>query len=371
MTSGLITLDLDGCVESLNAAAASIIGRQWAEVQGASFRQLFASNVQFVQVIEASRRHRTSLTTPRVDFCRPDGSHIHLSLRTAMLQDHATNIVGLLAIFEDLSPMRLLEQRLNRADRLAALGQMAAGIAHEVKNPLASVHTFVQLVSRRHEDASFIEKFDRIVPRELNRINLIVEEMLELARPTRLQNKQTQITPILRRVIEVYAERMQQQHIDLKTDFATSLPEMMLDAEQLYRGFANIILNAIEAMGTGGELRITCRPAPKALVDFAAPGIQQAHACQQPGSAQPIDVFTSDLEIIFVDSGPGIPPEQLNLVFTPFHTTKPKGTGLGLAITHKIMEDHGGSMQIDSQVGDGTTVTIRLPASSPPFPSEA
>ncbi|MCZ6872525.1 MAG: ATP-binding protein [bacterium] len=369
MTSGLITLDLDGCVEIFNATAATITGLQFAAVQGASFRKLFANNAQFVQVLEASRQHCTSLTTPRLDFCRRDGSHIPLSLRTAMLQDHAANIVGLLAIFEDLSPLQLLEQRVQRADRLASLGQMAAGIAHEVKNPLASIHTFVQLVSRRHQDAGFMERFDRIVPREINRINLIVEEMLELARPTRLQSERTKIVAVLQRVTEVYSERMQQQHIELKTDFSTSLPELMADAEQLYRGFANITLNAIEAMASGGELSITCRPTPRALVDFAAPGLQQTHHSVPADTVPPIDLFTSDVEIIFVDTGQGIPPEQLDLVFTPFHTTKPKGTGLGLAITHKIIEEHRGSMQIASQVGHGTTVTIRLPTSPQPLPS--
>jgi two-component system nitrogen regulation sensor histidine kinase GlnL len=370
MASGLFTLDLDGRVETFNAMAESITGIRAEQVKGISFELLLTNNIQFAQIIAASRQHRIPLTTTRLDYCRHDGRHLPLSLRTAMLQDHAGDTVGLLAIFEDLSPLQTLEQRLHRADQLASLGQMAAGIAHEVKNPLASIRTFVQLVSRKHSDSGFIEKFDRIVPRELDRINLIVEEMLELARPAHLQLKKIEIVPVVQRVIEVYSERIRHQKIELKTHFSVALPAMWGDVEQLQRAFANITLNAIEAMATGGELRITCRPAPKALVDFAAPASEQQGNAVNPDTDEsdeyaPLDLYASDLEILFNDSGPGIPPEQLDMVFTPFHTTKPKGTGLGLAITHKIIEEHGGSMQITSRVGHGTTVTVQLPASLP------
>ena len=247
---------------------------------------------------------------------------------------------------------------------------MAAGIAHEVKNPLASIRTFVQLVSRKHEEPSFVEKFDRIVPRELDRINHIVEELLELARPARLQCTPIEVFDVLQRVIEVYTERMLQQHIELKTDFAASLPSLLADAEYLYRSFANITLNAIEAMSTGGEFTIVCRPVPKALVDFAAPGLRQPLDNSQTVTP-PLDLYSSDIEVVFSDTGEGIPTEQLDMIFTPFHTTKPTGTGLGLVLTHKIIEEHGGGMHITSRVGHGTVVTVTLPASTPRAPPSA
>ena len=131
--------------------------------------------------------------------------------------------------------MQTLERRLHRADRLAALGQMAAGVAHEIKNPLASVRTFAQLVSRKHHDSRFVEKFDRIVPQELDRINFIVEELLELARPARLHCAPVALPALLQRVVEIYSERLQQQSIQLKTDWAAALPPLLADAEQLHR----------------------------------------------------------------------------------------------------------------------------------------
>jgi two-component system sensor histidine kinase AtoS len=361
LTSGLFTLDLDGCFETFNARAETITGWQGTEVQGQPYQQVFADNVPLLHVIEASRRHYTSLTAPRLEFCRRDGQRVPLALRTAMLQDHEARTMGLLAIFEDLSPLQTLERRLHRADRLAALGQMAAGIAHEIKNPLASIRTFTELVSRKHQDPNFVERFDRIVLREIDRVNLIVEELLELARPTRLQYTQVAVPSLLHRVVEAYSERLQQQHILLKTDFAAPIPALEADAEQLYRGFANIVLNAIEAMPMGGELRIACQPVPRSLFDVAVPGDREVFTEPPAGASVALDQYATDIEVVFSDTGEGIPAEQIDTLFTPFYTTKPKGTGLGLALTHKIIEEHRGHIRITSRVGHGTVVTVTLP----------
>lgn len=365
MTSGLFTLDLAGRFETCNATAETIIGRRLADLRGHSYEHVFTDNAQFAQVLEMSRYHGTPLTMPRLDFRRGDGRVVPLALRTAMLHDHDGHTVGSLAVFDDLSPLQTLEQQLRRADRLASLGQMAAGIAHEIKNPLASIRTFAQLVSRKHHDPSFIEKFERIVPRELERINLIIEELLELARPARLHYAPVDIATVLQRVLEVYGERMQQQNVRLKTMFAANVPPLLADAEQLYRGFANIVLNALEAMPTGGELHVTYRSVPKMFTDFTASGFRNPRVESAADASETLEVCTSAVEVVVSDSGEGIPPEQLDMVFTPFHTTKPKGTGLGLALTHKIIEEHHGSIHMTSQVKRGTVVTVTLPAATP------
>lgn len=365
MTSGLLTLDLEGRIETFNAMAETITGLRSNDIRGQPAHQVFGDNAQFLQVLETSRQHRTPLTAPRLEFCRQDGQRVPLALRTAMLQDREGRGGGLLAIFEDLSFIQMLERRLHRADRLAALGQMAAGVAHEIKNPLASVRTFAQLVSRKHHDRRFVEKFDRIVPQELDRINFIVEELLELARPAHLRCAPVALPALLQRVVEIYSERLAQQSIRLKTDWSTALPPLLADAEQLHRSFANIVLNAIEAMPSGGELTILCRPVPKALIDFATPGTSGTSSDSQDNVPLALDLYATDIEIVCKDTGVGIPPAQLDEVFTPFWTTKPKGTGLGLALTHKIIEEHGGTIHLSSEVGHGTTVIIRLPSAPP------
>jgi PAS domain S-box-containing protein len=360
MTSGLLTLTLDGCFAMFNTMAETITGLSGTEVRGQHYRHVFADNMPCVRVLDASRLHQTSLTAPRLDFCRHDGRHVSLQLRTAILQDRDSQPVGLLAIFEDLSPIQALESQLRRADRLATVGQVAAGLAHEIKNPLASVRTFAQLVSRKHHDIKFVEQFDRVVLRELDRVNGIVEELLELARPARLRYADVSIQTILERIVDAHAERVQQQQIVCKTDFAAALPPLQADAEQLHRAFGNIVLNAIEAMPEGGELSLTCRPVPTSLFNMVLSGADEMLSKARE-KASTLDQYATDLEVVCHDTGGGIPAEHLDAVFTPFHSTKPKGTGLGLALTLKIVEEHRGTIRIASRVGHGTTVTVLLP----------
>lgn len=361
MTSGLFTLDLHGRFETFNTTAEAITGLRDMEVRGQHYQHVFVDNTPFVRLLDASYRHQTPLTVPRLEWCRPDGSHVPLQLRTAVLQDRENQTIGLLAIFEDLSPIQALEGKLRRADRLAALGQMSAGLAHEIKNPLASIRTFAQLVSRKHQDSKFIEQFDRVVPRELDRVNGIIEDLLGLTRPTRLQYAPVSIPTILQQVVEIYAQRLQQQQIVCQMDVAEALPPLQADAEQLYRAFINIVLNAIEAMPDGGALSLVCRPVMTSLFDVVSsdPEVLSSPPDQTSLSLGP---FATDIEIVCCDTGAGVPPEQIDALFTPFYTTKPKGTGLGLALTLKIIEEHRGSIRMTSQVGRGTQVTVLLPS---------
>ncbi len=359
MTSGLFTLGLDGCFETFNAAAATIMGWHGAKVRGEHYQTVLAPHPQFQHVIEASYQGRVPLTLPRLELPRPDGSALPLGLRTAMLLDHnGDTVVGLLAIFEDLSPMETLERQLRRADRMANLGLVAAGLAHEVKNPLTSVRAFVQLVRQKHDDLNFIEQFDRIVLHEVDRINAIVEELLDLTRPAPLHRQPMQLVELLQRVMDTYAEQMRQQRVQLETDWPDDLPVLHADAEQLHRVFGNLTLNALEAMPEGGSLSLTCRSIPRSLGDQVVPsyeGVVYSGVLDE-------DRYATELEVVFRDTGVGIPMEQLDALFTPFYTTKKRGTGLGLALTHKILEEHGGRIHIASDVGEGTTVTVVLPS---------
>jgi two-component system sensor histidine kinase AtoS len=361
MTSGLFTLDLDGCFETCNAMAATLMGWNTAEIKGQYYQDVLAPHPQFVQVIETSHRHRVPLTVPRLELEWPNGNRMPLGLRTAMLHDRDGNsVIGLLAIFEDLSPIQALERQLRRADRMANLGTVAAGLAHEVKNPLTSVRAFVQLVRQKHDDSNFMEQFDRIVLHEVDRINNIVEELLDLTRPAPLHRVSMDVLALLRRVTDTYAEQMCQQNVALKADWPDTAALLEADTEQLHRVFGNITLNALEAMPEGGTLSITCRAVPRSLGHMVAPGYEDRI---NPGELHQ-DHYATDIEVVFRDTGVGIPADQIDTLFTPFYTTKKRGTGLGLALTHKIIEEHGGRIHITSDVGQGTAVTVMLPSSA-------
>ncbi len=166
------------------------------------------------------------------------------------------------------------------------------------------------------------------------------------------------ILDLLGRVAEAHTEMMVQQSVSLETDWSPMMPTINADPEQLQRAFGNLVLNAIEAMPEGGDLGIVCRTAPKSITDIMS---SDAAATRAAADYEP---YTADVEVTVRDTGVGIPPEQLDDLFTPFFTTKRKGTGLGLALTHKIIEEHGGSIQIASELKKGTAVTVRLPAAA-------
>jgi two-component system sensor histidine kinase AtoS len=209
---------------------------------------------------------------------------------------------------------------------------VAAGLAHEVKNPLTSVRAFVQLVRQKHDDRNFMEQFDRIVLHEVDRINNIVEELLDLTRPAPLHRVPMDILALLRRVTDTYAEQMRQQNVTLKADWPDRATLLEADTEQLHRVFGNITLNALEAMPEGGTLHISCRTVPRSLDHMVLPGYEDGI---NPGDLHQ-DHYATDIEVVFRDTGVGIPADQLDALFTPFYTTKKRGTGLGLALTHKI-----------------------------------
>ncbi len=360
MTSGLMALDLNGHLETLNETAKTLLLGVGSTVvaEGRHYSQVVPAESLFGQIIERALQSQTPINVPRLEFVRTDGDAVPLGLRTAMRHDHSQTC-GLLVIFEDLSPVQALERRLRQADRLAAVGQVTAGLAHEIKNPLTSVRAFVQLVRQKHTDAKFIEQFDRIVLHEVDRINGIIEELLDVTRSRPLQHQPMDILDLLGRVAEAHTEMMVQQHVRLETDWSATPPSINADREQLQRAFGNLVLNAIEAMPEGGALGIECCTAPKSITDIVT---SDAVATR---SAPEYEPYTTDVEVTVRDTGVGISADQLDDLFTPFFTTKRKGTGLGLALTHKIIEDHGGSIHIASEFGQGTAVTVRLPAAAP------
>lgn len=249
-----------------------------------------------------------------------------------------------------LARVRELEDRLRRADRLAALGTMAAGIAHDIRNPLTSILIFSQLMSLHHDDPDVRAKFDRVVPRELERVQAVIEDMMELARSSALHLEPTNMNEVVAQVLELYESQAATQGVKISRELGADLPCSMVDRKRMHRCFSNIVANAIQAMPKGGDLKVQTGVVPAAVFpdprgSTTAPSVQSAPA----------------VRLVFSDTGQGIPPERLSRIFDPFYTTKEKGLGLGMAITHRIIEDHKGTIDVQSQVALGTTFTIHFP----------
>jgi len=234
-------------------------------------------------------------------------------------------------------------ERMKERDRLAALGQMAAGLAHEIRNPLGSIKGAAQYLQPGHTAAATREgtrEFLDIIIEEVNRLNKIVSQFLDYARPYRGEQRQLDVAEVLKKTLALFAKEAEDHgKVEIITDFADRMPPVRADAEQLLQVFLNLSLNALQAMPGGGKLWIST-----ALRRSTRRG-----------------AVTAFLEIRFRDAGVGIPAGDLKNLFIPFFTTKEKGTGLGLPISQRIIENHGGTIEVRSQPAEGATFTVLLP----------
>jgi len=223
-----------------------------------------------------------------------------------------------------------LHQGLVRSESLAALGTMAAGMAHEIKNPLASIKGMTQVLPENMEDKEFIKDFTDLVPRQLDRINKIVENLLKVGKKIKLEKKNINLVNLVNEVLDFYANLCRKKGIEVKRNL-DQLPEIYADPEQLQQVFTNLVLNSVQAMPEGGVLEVTGEQGRGRLV------------------------------IQVSDTGVGIPSDKLEKIFDPFFTLKEEGSGLGLFTAFRVLQEHGGAIEVESQVGKGTKFTLWLP----------
>jgi len=344
VTSGIVTVDLDGRVVTLNPAAELLTGWFAGEVLGRYCTEVFARTEEMGDVLMETLASRAPITNVSLTLRRRNGTELPIELSTAPLKGGDGKDLGVVAVFRDLSAVRQLESRLRRSDRLAALGTLAAGLAHEIKTPLTSILIFSRRLARQFEDPGFRERFQSVVPRELERINDFVERLLQLARPVPLTFTLVRLPALVDRVVELYANQIESRAIAVHRAYARDVPPIQADEKALYRALVNLVTNALEAMDVGGRLTVR--------VGWAeGDGV---HAARRRA-------FSRRVLIEVEDTGAGIAGDEVDRVFNPFFTTKDTGTGLGLALTHKIVEDHGGTIDFRSTPGTGTVFRIVLP----------
>jgi len=342
LTTGIVTVDLEGRVVTLNPAAELMTGFFAGEVRGRYCTEVFAHTPDLAELLMETLASRVAVPGVTLTLRRRNGRAMPVELSAAPLRGGESKELGVIGVFRDLTRVRQLEDRLRRSDRLAAIGELAAGLAHEIKNPLTSLLTFSRHLARRFEDPGFRQKFLSVVPRELERINTIVERLLELARPARLTFKPLRLPALLERVLELYGDRLEAQSIRVVRDWRRDVPVVWVDQEALYRALVNLVANALDAMPRGGRLTLRVAWSDAETLASARAG-------------------TRRVAVEVEDSGTGIEPADLDRIFNPFFSTKEGGTGLGLALTQKIVEDHGGSIDVRSGLGAGALFRIVLP----------
>jgi two-component system sensor histidine kinase PilS (NtrC family) len=335
MRSGLVTTDLRGHIITFNRAAEEITGYRASDVRGNNVFAIFGDIEKQIEAGLESIRTRTRL--PRFDIgCKTaDGREIHLGFSVAPLVDEAENSRGYVLTFQDLTEVMELEREVRRQERLAALGKMAAGLAHEIRNPLASMRGSVQVLASELSFSQDQSQLMQIVLRESDRLNRIVSDFLTYARPPKIERTVTDLAGLLSETIALLrnSPELRSDH-SIGEEYPDQPVHYQGDPNQLRQIFWNLARNAIQAMPDGGELHVSLDARPN-----------------------------RDVTIAFSDSGTGMSREQKERLFEPFNSSS-GGTGLGMAIIYQLVRDHSGDVIVESTPGIGTRIAIKLPASA-------
>ncbi len=278
---------------------------------------------------------------------RFDDRGVIVRASTSIFRGEDRQVLGALMVLTDITALKRLELQIRRSDRLASLGTLSAGMAHEIKNPLVSIKTFAQLLPERYQDSDFRETFSNLIGHEIDRIDSLVNQLLRFARPAKPHLKPMHVHEILEKSLLLIGHRLYQKDIKLTRFWDANVDTIRADADQLEQVFLNFFINAMDAMKRGGELTVGTQ--------IGSDEEWVAAIAQGNGGSQEV------LRITIRDTGEGIRGEDIPHVFDPFFSTKDYGTGLGLSVVHGIIQEHGGQIEVESELKKGTAFHILLP----------
>ncbi len=341
MRGGVVAVDQAGAIKTINASATEIFG---ALPTGRHYSALSAPlDRVFQQCLTEGRGvgdFETAVTSP-------SGETISVAISASCLETPDGGQCGAVAMIHDLTQIKRLEQNVQRADRLSSIGMLAAGMAHEIKNPLVSVKTFTQLLLTKFDDEDFRTTFADVVPHEVDRIDTIVSRLLDFARPKPVMFAQQDIIQVIEETLALIANQARKFNITIKRDYTDESIPVYGDEQQLHQVFLNLFLNAMDAMKAhgSGTLKVA------------------AHYDHRRFHNHEEDAFTESecVRIVISDTGCGIAQEHIEYLFTPFFTTKVEGCGLGLSVVHGIVMEHRGEIDVESVPGSGSSFSITFP----------
>ena len=330
MPIGLIALDDQHRIAAFNHTAEAVLQR--------SFREVIGKDAEFTLPPELCAELRyleiqDQVIEKEIDCTAGDGKIVPLEVGASLLEDENKTFLGYVILFKDLTEVRALRKEIERSRRLASVGRLAAGVAHEIRNPLSSIKGFATYFKERYQKVPEDQNTANIMIQEVDRLNRVVGQLLEFARPVKISPQPTILENLINDSIRLVEPQAKEKQISVRHKTTAPMNKVLVDSDRINQVLLNLYLNAIESMESGGEL-----------------DVQLSH-----GNAR------QDIEIRVSDTGCGIQKDDLTKIFDPYFTTKSSGTGLGLAIAHNIVEAMDGTIKVESQPGKGTTFTLRLP----------
>jgi nitrogen-specific signal transduction histidine kinase len=343
LTTGVIAAGANECVTVFNNEAGQITGLDPRDIIDGS-----------IDILPPGLRQILSDTLQTGD--RQENGELVLSLgdhnavvraSSSIFHGEQREMLGALVVLTDITALKRLELQIRRSDRLASLGTLSAGMAHEIKNPLVSIKTFAQLLPERYQDSDFRNTFSNLIGHEIDRIDSLVNQLLRFARPAKPVLKPMHVHDVLEKSLQLVGHRLYQKEIKLTRSWGADVDTIRADADQLEQVFLNFFLNAMDAMNRGGELTVG--------TEIRAANEWVTAISGTNGKSREV------LRVTIRDDGEGIRNEDIPHVFDPFFTTKDYGTGLGLSVVHGIIQEHGGQIEVESELSKGTSFHILLP----------
>ena len=343
LTTGVVAADADGRITVFNPEAEKITDLDAKRMLGKTIRDLPGSLCDILETTLQSGERQED----REIYLRSSSAGAYARASSSTFHGQDRQLLGALVVITDITALKRLELQIRRSDRLASLGTLSAGMAHEIKNPLVSIKTFAQLLPERYSESDFRETFSNLIVHEINRIDSLVNQLLRFARPAKPLLRPMRVHEVLDKTLLLIQHRLYQKEIKLTKLWNADVDSTRADADQLEQVFLNFFLNAMDAMRRGGELTVTTK-------------IRSGDVLVSQLSAEDEEA-TEALCISIRDTGDGIRAEDIPHVFDPFFTTKDYGTGLGLSVVHGIIEEHGGQIEVESELSKGTAFHILLP----------
>ena len=327
MPIGLVALDQDGLVTAVNSVAEATLGIRSAGVIGSAVRDVIPATLADT-LADADNLVEKELLCPVAD-----GRGIPMDVSAADLTDETGKCFGQVILFKDLTEIRTLRQELEKNRRLASVGRLAAGVAHEIRNPLSSIKGFATYFKEKYKEIDRDQEIAGIMIQEVDRLNRVVGQLLDFSRPIRLHFQQVMLKPFFQDTFRLVACQSGEAGVVMALDMPDANLSVAMDTDKMSQVMLNLYLNALDAMQAGGRLTVRV----------------SRHG-------------DGSIHMQVIDTGTGIDPKDQLTIFEPYFSTKKTGTGLGLAIVHNIVKAHQGGILVDSRPGGGTTVKITLPA---------
>ena len=352
---GILSVSLDRRITAINDIAIRILELEDKNYIGSNMELVFRNQEQLLQILGDACQMRNLPSRAEMELKVKEGTERTVGYTLSFIRNDEEKVEGVSLFFKDLTLVEQMNEQEKLKDRLAALGQMAAGLAHEIRNPLAAIELTTSLIKRKLSDQpAYTGQLEKINS-EVKKLNKIVSDCLEFVRPVKVNAEKVDLPNLLEESLASALSVVPRRGITLKKEYLPT-PAVSLDLSQMKQVFVNILTNALQAVGHTGTVSISCGPST-----FYQKNGRYLHSKTAETNLS-LQVNLSPYAWVRIsDDGCGISEDVLGKIFYPFFTTKEHGSGIGLAIAQKIIDSHRGSIDVESEVGRGTTFTVKLP----------